>query len=520
MSSERDNPEMPSGTQLKIVTLVSAVGIGVFMSSLDASIVVVILNNLRSLYSYTVLSLSEFGGIPQLTWNFVDVTPTQIQWVMLSYLLIMMAFTVIAGDLGDRFSNKRIFQYGMIFFAIGSLFCYLSIEFLTRSIWWLVLSRVIQSLGATGMIANGMALVTRFTTKKNRGTAVGINNVVISLAVILGPIFGTVINQYWNIGGVFLINLPIAVIGLTLVHFNIPKTPPLAEKKTADYLGSFLFAAFLMILVLSFSVFPETDTMPNARMLAGIAFGFSLFILPFFIWWERKTSYPLIDFKMLKNKKISIGLVTAILKHQGYIVIIFHFVLFLPEFGITHTPIELGLVLSGIAVGMAIFAAVSGKLSNTVDARYLCTGAMMGVAIMLAVLSALIDANAHISLYVVSAIVIGICIGMFQSPNGNSIMSAAPKEKLGIASALHGLTTSVGISLGTALSTAILALVAGLASTKNGLPIYGEVNYAIGLKWVFGVYAVITFLGAILSYFRGPEDRSDDEPVEKVMKTH
>lgn len=431
-----------------------------------------------------------------------------------------MAFTVIAGDLGDRFSNKRIFQYGMIFFAIGSLFCYLSIEFLTRSIWWLVLSRVIQSLGATGMIANGMALVTRFTTKKNRGTAVGINNVVISLAVILGPIFGTVINQYWNIGGVFLINLPIAVIGLTLVHFNIPKTPPLAEKKTADYLGSFLFAAFLMILVLSFSVFPETDTMPNARMLAGIAFGFSLFILPFFIWWERKTSYPLIDFKMLKNKKISIGLVTAILKHQGYIVIIFHFVLFLPEFGITHTPIELGLVLSGIAVGMAIFAAVSGKLSNTVDARYLCTGAMMGVAIMLAVLSALIDANAHISLYVVSAIVIGICIGMFQSPNGNSIMSAAPKEKLGIASALHGLTTSVGISLGTALSTAILALVAGLASTKNGLPIYGEVNYAIGLKWVFGVYAVITFLGAILSYFRGPEDRSDDEPVEKVMKTH
>jgi len=472
MSSNNDS-EIPSGTQLKIFTLVSAVGVGVFMSSLDASIVVVILEQIGA----------DF-----------DVSPPILQWVILSYLLTMMAFTMVAGDLGDRYSNKRIFQYGMVLFAIGSLFCYLSIEFLLRSIWYLVFSRVIQAVGATGMMANGMALVTRFTTKKNRGTAVGINNVVISLAVISGPVFGSVISQYWHIGGVFLINLPIAVIGLTLVHFNIPKTSPLTERRTADYLGSFLFAVFLMILVLSFTVFPETDTIPNARMWAGIAFGFSLFILPFFIWWERKTSSPLIDFKMLKNRKISIGLVTAILKHQGYIVIIFHFVLFLPAFGITRTPIELGLVLAGVAVGMAIFAAVSGKLSNTVDARYLCTGAMLSVAIMLAVLSALIDVNAHLSLYIISAIVVGISIGMFQSPNGNSIMSAAPKEKLGIASALHGLTTSVGISLGTALSTAILALVVGLASTKNGLPMYGEVNWAIGLKWVFGVYAVITFL--------------------------
>lgn len=499
MSSSNNDSEMPSGTQLKIFTLVSAVGIGVFMSSMDASIVVVLLEQIQA----------NFG-----------VSPPIVQWVILSYLLTMMAFTVIAGDLGDRYSNKRIFQYGMILFAIGSLFCYLSIEFLVRSIWYLVFSRVIQAVGATGMMANGMALVTRFTTKKNRGTAVGINNVVISIAVILGPVFGTVISQFWNLGGVFLINLPIAVIGLALVHFNIPKTPPLKERRTADHLGSLLFAMFLMILVLSFTIFPETETIPNARMWAGLAIGFSLLVLPVFIWWERKTSSPLIDFKMLKNRKISIGLVTAILKHQGYIVIIYQFSLFLPKFGITHTPIELGLVLSGVAVGMAIFAAVSGKLSNTVDARYLCTGAMVGVAIMLAVLSALIDVNAHLSIYIVSAIVIGICIGMFQSPNGNSIMSAAPKEKLGIASALHGLTTSVGISLGTAISTAILALVAGLASSKNGLPTYGEVNYAIGLKWVFGVYAVVTFLGAILSYFRGPEDRSDDEPIEKVMKTH
>ncbi len=499
MASDSDNSEMFSNSQLKIITLVSAVGTGVFMSSMDASVVVVILEQLQT----------DFG-----------VTPSIVQWVILSYLLTMMAFTVIAGDLGDRYSNKRIYQYGMILFGIGSLFCFLSVEFLLRSIWFLVFSRVIQAIGATGMMANGMALVTRFTTKKNRGTAIGINFGIISLAIMLGPVFGTVLDKYWRISGVFLINLPIVIMGLLLVHYNIPETPPLAKRKKTDHLGSLLFALFLIILVLSFTVFPETDTIPNARMWAGIAFGVSLLVLPLFIWWERRTSYPLIDFKMLKNRKISIGLVTAILQHQGYIVIIYHFSLFLPKFGITHTPIELGLVLSGIAIGMGLLAAVSGKLSNKVDARYLCSGAMIGVAIMLAILSALIDVNAHISVYIVTSIVIGICIGLFQAPNGNSIMTAAPREKLGVASGLHGLTTSVGISLGTALSTVILALVANLVSNKNGLPIYGEVNYALGLKWVFGVYAVLTLLGAILSYFRGPEDRSEGESIETTMKNH
>jgi len=175
MSSNNNDSKVLSGTQLKIFTLVSAVGVGVFMSSMDASIVVVLLEQFQADY---------------------EVTPPIVQWVILSYLLTMMAFTVIAGDLGDRYSNKRIFQYGMVLFAIGSLFCYLSIEFLLRSIWYLVFSRVIQAVGATGMMANGMALVTRFTTKKNRGTAVGINNVVISIAVILGPVFGTVMSQY------------------------------------------------------------------------------------------------------------------------------------------------------------------------------------------------------------------------------------------------------------------------------------------------------------------------------------
>jgi len=127
-SNDESSSKVSLGQPIKISTLISAVGIGVFMSSLDASIVVVILEKIQQTYA---------------------VGPSQVQWVLLSYLLVMMAFTVIAGDLGDKISNKRIYQIGMILFGLGSLMCFFALDFLTSSIYYLLIGRVIQSFGAT-----------------------------------------------------------------------------------------------------------------------------------------------------------------------------------------------------------------------------------------------------------------------------------------------------------------------------------------------------------------------------------
>jgi len=74
-----------------------------------------------------------------------------------------------------------VFQVGVVIFALGSLFCYLALKSFVCSILWLIFTRIIQAFGATGMISNCMALITMFTTKKNRGTAVGFNNLFISI---------------------------------------------------------------------------------------------------------------------------------------------------------------------------------------------------------------------------------------------------------------------------------------------------------------------------------------------------
>ncbi|MHA1203085.1 MAG: MFS transporter [Candidatus Heimdallarchaeaceae archaeon] len=485
LTSTDDSPKVP------IIKLVSSIGIGTFMATLDASIVFIITNRIKEFY---------------------NVTPNIVQWIVLAYLLVMMAFTVIAGDLGDKYGNKLVFQIGMVIFALGSLFCYLALKFLVSSILWLIFARIIQAFGATGMISNGMALVTKFTTKKNRGTAVGFNNLLISISVILGPVLGAIIGQYWEVGGVFLINVPIGIVGFIMVHLNLPKTKPLEEGRKADYLGSILLAAFLSSLILSAGFFVDIE-LSNSNFWAAVCLGIGIVLVPVFLLWEKRAPNPLIDFRLIKNRKISIGLFTAITKHQGYIVIIYHVNLFLLSLAIVQNEIQAGLIIAGLPVGMAIFAVISGKLSNTIDARYLCTIAMFCVATCLGILAIFISASAPTWLYGIISTIIGVCIGLFQSPNANSIMSATPKEKLGISSGLLGLTTSVAINLGIALSTAILTFVTSYLFNLNGMDPFAPSNYVIGLKWVFAIFAAITAVGAVVSYFRGPEDRKEEAPT-------
>jgi EmrB/QacA subfamily drug resistance transporter len=478
---------------VKVGILVSAIGIGIFMSTLDATIVVIVLERIKSFYG---------------------VTSNRVQWVILSYLLVMMAFTVIAGDLGDKFSNKLVFQIGMVIFSIGSLFCFLAgyVAVLSTSIWWLVLGRAIQAFGGTGMVANGMALITCFTTKKNRGTAVGINNLLISISVVIGPVLGAVISDsFLNWGGIFIINVPLGIIGFIWVQFAIPATPPCTDEKEADYIGSILLSLFLTTMILSFTIFVDIEV-ESAKLWAGICLLFSIIIFPIFILWERKAKNPIVDLGMLKNKKISIGLFTAIMKHQGYIVIIYHINLYLQEMGIVEDIIQVGLIIAGLPVGMAVMAAFAGRLSNTIDARVLCTIAAGTVGLLLMFLAIFLDIQAPIWFYVFTAITIGLSIGMFMSPNANSIMSAAPKEKLGVASSLHGLTTSIGINLGIALSTLVFTLSGNILSKSNGLPAENPLNYVPAMKWMFGVFAIILAIAAVISAFRGKEDRTVGQP--------
>ena len=154
---------------VSLITLISATGIGIFMGALDSSIVNISLKTIEDSFR---------------------VDQSSVQWVVLAYLLTIISLMTVSGNLGDRFSSKKVFQLGIGLFTVGSLLCGLS-----PTLEILVISRIFQAFGASGLFANGIAIITRFTDRKNRGLAIGFNSLIVSGALTVGPAVGGILTQ-------------------------------------------------------------------------------------------------------------------------------------------------------------------------------------------------------------------------------------------------------------------------------------------------------------------------------------
>ena len=467
---------------VKISSLITATGIGVFMASLDGTIV-----------NISLVKMSEA----------LEVQQYQIQWVIISYLLTMIAFTAVAGDLGDRYGNKLVFQIGVFVFSLGSLLCSFS-----KSLATLIVFRIIQGIGGSGTVANGMAIITRFTTSKNRGMAIGLNSFIIAMGITLGPVLGGVLTETFGWESIFLVNVPLGIIGLIWVQIAIPPTPPVQEEaRKADVIGSITLVLFLTLLVFSISIVVDPN-IPNGKMWFGICLALSVIMLLVFLFWEKRTDKPLVDLKLF-NRKIATGVFAAIFAYMGLCVIIYQIPFFLQDI-LQLNPIQTGLVILGAPVGMAVIGAVSGKLSDKIDARYISSTSMIIVLLVQIILTVFLSQESQAWFFTILAILVGIGLGGFISPNTNSVMSAAPKEKLGVANGLLSLSTNIGFSLGTALSTLIFAFNRNIFQKIEGTTIEDPNVYVPAMKWMFLAFALITVIAIIVSYLRGPEERKED----------
>jgi EmrB/QacA subfamily drug resistance transporter len=490
---EKDPTETPSIKQVRIGILISSVGVGIFIASIDGTI--------------TNVSLPVIA-------NDLAVEQNIAQWVILAYLLTLIGFTAIAGDLGDRFSNKIILQIGTVIFVIGSLFCALSTTLL-----WLVLARILQALGACCGMANGTAIITRFTTKENRGMALGLNALIVAAGITVGPIIGGLLTDRFGWPSIFYINIPLGIIGFIYVQFGIPKTPPLhEERREADVIGSISFMLFLTLLVFSLTVFVD-ENIPSPSLWGGVGIATSAIIFVIFFLWEKRSEKPIIDLNMFKNRRFAFGILAAVLAYQSLNVIFYQLPFYLREMQ-NLDVIQIGIIILGAPIGMAVVGPFSGKLSDRIDPRLIASLGMLGITIDLLLLSIFLEEDTPYWFFMVAALILGISLGAFISPNSNSIMSAAPKEKLGVAGGLMNLSTQVGFSIGTALSTAVFFILRNSFHRSNGLPVKDPVNYIPAMKIMFAIFVGVGILSVLVSYLRGPEEGKKDLKLSyfKIMK--
>ena len=143
-----------------------------------------------------------------------------VVWVTSAYLLAYAVPLLITGRLGDRFGPRRVYMVGLTIFTLASLWCGL-----TSTIGGLIAARVVQGLGASVMMPQTMAVITRTFPAESRGRAMSLWGAVAGVATLVGPILGGVLVDGLGWEWIFFVNVPVGVVGLVLAARLVPELP-------------------------------------------------------------------------------------------------------------------------------------------------------------------------------------------------------------------------------------------------------------------------------------------------------
>jgi EmrB/QacA subfamily drug resistance transporter len=464
----------------------ATVGIGIFMATLDASIVNISLPVIMG-YFKAGLDLSE--------------------WVILIYLLTITGLLLPFGRLADLTGRKKIFLLGFILFSLGSALCALSM-----SMHQLILFRSFQALGAAMIMANTFAIVTAVFPHQERGRALGINGTVVAIGFTVGPTLGGFLVSHLSWRAIFYVNVPVGIIGILMALYVLQEnlvSPNRGQRKGFDFFGAFLTIFGLSALILGLTT-GQSGQWGEPRVITELVI--AGIILPLVPLWEMKAKYPLIDLSLFKIRLFSFGNIAGFLSFLSLSANVFLMPFFL-QLALGFSPVHSGLLMTPTALAIVVIAPLSGWLSDRFGSRLLSTVGLAINAFTLYWLSTLtLKATYHDVL--IRLIFLGIGQGLFQAPNNSSVMGAAPRERLGIASGFLAMTRTLGQVVGTTLAGAILSVamvaIIGHASLdvlhSGGSPEEQAkvlTAFMAGMHRAYLVAAAICFCGIWTSLVRG-----------------
>lgn len=443
-----------------------------FMSALDGSIVNV--------------------ALPKMAKD-LNVAASNIQLVATSYLIVIAGTVLIFGRLGDMLGKAKMFKFGLGLFTFGSLLCGI-----TSSFPILIVARAVQAIGAAGTMANNQGIITETFPANERGKALGFLGTSVALGSLVGPGLGGLIVGAASWEFIFLINVPIGIIALFYACKLLPKGHKTVQGKM-DVIGALLFIFTIVPL------FAAIDEGLNRGFTDPIILlGFMVAIISFiaFILVEKKKENPLLQLQIFSNKLFSLsifcGFITFVAIFCNNIILPFYL-----QDVMNYTPQHTGLILMVYPLILTVVAPISGTLSDKIGSEVLTFIGLVLISLGL-ILMSILNVDSTLLSMIIFIGIMSIGMGLFQSPNNSLIMSTVPKDKLGIAGSVNALVRNLGMVCGIALATTLLY---SMMSSKIG---YRVTDYVVGrndafiygMKTVYIVAGIISFVGAILTFLR------------------
>jgi len=383
-------------------------------------------------------------SLPTMAGEF-SVSLAQIQWVATAYLLTMVALLPFFGKLSDMWERKKIYSYGFLLFALGSL-C----TALAQGMVGILLSRCLQGVGATMVMANSQAMLRQVFPDHERGRALGINAVVISIGTLAGPALGGLLLAFVSWKWLFGINVP---IGLAAFLFGLRLFPQIkrgSQRTAFDFIGSFLLAAGTCALIFVTEGSQQSGGFTPSVLFEG-AIGLAMLIALGF--YERRISYGILDRELFQHPKLLLGNMCAFFINVAQTATMIPITFYLQgQLGFSTWVTGMLLILQPLLMGFV--APFAGWFRDRFGGFFPITfGPLFCAASML-----FVACFRHVTSFNVSMqlILFGVGLGLFQAANNAEIMSAAPETKISLASSLLAMVRYLGQITGIGLATLLV----------------------------------------------------------------
>jgi EmrB/QacA subfamily drug resistance transporter len=364
---------------------------------------------------------------------------SSLQWVVDAYSLMLAAFLLTAGSLGDRLGRRRVFTIGFGVFTLASFLCGIA-----DNPTLLNLARGLQGIGGAGMFATSLALIGQEFHGKDRATAFGVWGATVGGAVAVGPLIGGVVTESLGWEWIFFINVPIGIAAMALTERKIVNVAA-PDPEPIDFPGLVTFSTALFLLI--FGLIRGNPEGWGSPLILVCLIGAAV-LLALFIAIEHRSDHPMLDLTLFRKPAFNGVSVVAFCLSAGMFALFLYLTIYMQGV-LDYSPLEAGLRFLPLTVLGFVVAPISGALSHRVPIRILLGAGLTIVGLGLLLMHGVAIDSTWTTL-LVGFVLAGIGIGTTNPGIGQAAIAVVPVEKSGMGSGINTTFRQVGIATGVA----------------------------------------------------------------------
>ena len=432
------------------------------------------------------MSSSVNVALPAIGREF-SVSAVALGWVATSFLLAAVVGLVPIGRLADLRGRRRVFTTGLVVYTAGSFLCALAPSHLV-----LIAFRVVQGSGGAMIFGTATALLTSTFPASGRGRALGWNVASVYTGLSLGPFLGGILTQNLGWRSLFLTNVPLGVVILSLALWGMKEEKVEPQGASFDAPGALIYGAGLVALMIGFSTLPGPRSLFLFLLLSGIG-GLVAFALR-----QMRAQSPLLDLRLfLRTRTLALSNLAALINYSATAAVGFLLSLYL-QYNRLLGPQAAGLVLVTQPVLQALLSPVAGRLSDRVQPRVVASIGMSMTVVGLA-LFAFLSAESPLVLVVLNLAWLGVSFALFSSPNTNAVMSAVDRRAYGVAAGTLATMRTLGQMFSLGIAMLLFSVFIGDAAIGPA----NALRFLMAARAACGIFSALCLVGVFASRARG-----------------